>query len=316
MGSNYSKKLEESTNEIITKSISNVLNEIDSTQEVINTADQVITIQADSITGCTFSAGQTITLKTNLYSFVDSKFTDEAVKKLADEIRSDIKTKVEQLNKEFNISQRNKVDIENITNKYINEDFVNSVSDKIKTSIKNHNTFVQKKDLNVSGPIVCYPGQKFDLSQYISIESTVKQITTSIMNSKEISKFLTQVDEKAESEVTQKNIGVNLTFIMIAGIIMACIYMMAQSGALNKIFNRGTGTSTQRAPAAAAPAVVTSSFSIITTPKRSVQPRSIKGTGISNPLSGSRGSRRPPQSIEMYNRTNRVPSRRDLSGSF
>jgi hypothetical protein len=243
MGGNQSVSLQEATSESVMRAVSKILNQTDVSQKVdIRSNTEIHNKIFGFLKNCTVNndINQVVKLdiKTISAKSANNKIDNDFISKISEAL----KASVEQKNKELNFFQYNKSDIDEIMTTIDKKEFLNDVKNIFSSKIEiTYST--SRKIFNVA-----YNCEDSTINNIINstVGITSKLISNEILSNDIISKGITDMEQKAEATIKQKNTGFDLTMVAIVAIIAFLIYIMAESGTLGQLMPGGGGGKSSR----------------------------------------------------------------------
>jgi uncharacterized membrane protein len=164
---------------------------------------------------------------------IDSKQSANLMK----ELKTALTTKIDQLNKELSFNQKNKVKMENILNNLINVNVSNIVNTSFNSAVKQVAKINQDMKSDFSD-FTC-DSSRITFHQGMSLQSSLYETTN--LASTEIQDItdITKINDIVNTEIVQKNIGINLTAAIIAAVFFTFVYLIITTGGTTGVAKKG-----------------------------------------------------------------------------
>lgn len=215
MGANVSNQSISSLSRIITNTLNKSITNIKNTVNVKQYIKQDMDLAIDSV-NCDLHISQEGKLIGNLVLKNNAKLIQQVKNDAASKLQELVKNKLDQVNKGLNLGQMNIANVHTTTNTFIENNLSNIIRDEISSTISSSSDIDQKITLHV-GSWDCKEGST--ISQSGIIKTLASNISTSIVDNFMTNKSVTDIQKKVEQSVSQKNIGLDFSIILVLVIV-------------------------------------------------------------------------------------------------
>lgn len=241
MGANYSSLSNKILNEVIVDLSTKVVNTSTSKQDTSLTSSQVINAVFTRATIKCPDIRITQNIDARNEVFRSREIVEQAVIQNTNEnvIKEAIQNAIDQSNEQLNLLQVNVSEVQNIIENTVFSDLSTDIRSTMLDVFTSPTALDQNLDLNFTdAEIICGSNGNFTIEQNINVEQIVENIISEDRFVEAKNKVINNLETDIENTITQKNVGINLLFLLfllLIPIILVIVFIVGGSSMLKYV---------------------------------------------------------------------------------